>query len=70
MTIVHVHHSYDPLPLIGMWIVVIIIIGIIGALSMNPPERHYQSFNEDNSKIQYITIGGAPATTKHSQNRT
>nr|UHS72266.1 MAG: hypothetical protein 3 [Betanecrovirus sp.] len=57
----------DPFPLLGVWILVIIIIAVIGLLNQSPPERPYQSFNEDNSKIQYITIGGA-TTTKVSTN--
>lgn len=67
MTLVHIHHSYDPIPLLMMWIIVIVIVAVVGTLSISPPERSYQSFNEDNSKIQYITIGGGPTTTKHSQ---
>lgn len=57
----------DPFPLLGWWILVIIIVAVIGLLNQSPPERPYQSFNEDNSKIQYITIGGA-STTKVSTN--
>nr|ASA69345.1 p7b [Tobacco necrosis virus D]QYA72315.1 ORF4 [Tobacco necrosis virus D] len=57
----------DPFPLLGVWIIVIIIIAVIGLLNQSPPERPYQTFKEDNSKIQYITIGGA-TTTKVSTN--
>jgi len=63
---VHIHHTYDPVPLLFMWIIVILLIAVIGALSSNPPERINQSFKEDHSKIQYITIGGGQTTTKHS----
>lgn len=52
----------DSFPLLGVWIIVIIIIAVIGLLNQSPPERPYQSFNEDHSKIQYITIGGATTT--------
>jgi len=55
-------HQRDPFPLLGVWIIVIIIVAVIGLLNQSPPERPYQSFNEDNSKIQYITIGGATTT--------
>lgn len=52
----------DSFPLLGWWILVIILIAVIGALNQTPPERLNQSFKEDNSKIQYITIGGATTT--------
>jgi len=55
-------HQRDPFPLLGVWIIVIIIVAVIGLLNQSPPERPYQSFNEDNSKIQYITIGGETTT--------
>jgi len=60
-----IHYSYDPIPLLMVWIIVIVLIAVIGALRQSPPERPYQSFTEDHSKIQYITIGGA-STTKVS----
>lgn len=60
MKIVYVER--DPFPLLGVWILVIIIIAVIGALHQSPPERPYQSFHEDNHKIQYITIGGSTTT--------
>nr|UOF93436.1 ORF4 [Tobacco necrosis virus D] len=52
----------DPFPLLGVWIIVIIIVAVIGLLNQSPPERSYQTFKEDNSKIQYITIGGSTTT--------
>nr|UHS72163.1 MAG: hypothetical protein 4 [Betanecrovirus sp.] len=52
----------DQVPLLGIWIITIIIIAVVGMLYQSPPERPYQSFNEDNSKIQYITIGGSTTT--------
>jgi len=57
----------DSFPLLGIWIIVIILVAVIGLLSQDPPERFNQSFKEDNSTIQYITIGGA-TTTKVSTN--
>lgn len=58
----YIIYQNDPFPLLGVWIIVIIIIAVVGALHQSPPERPYQSFKEDNSKIQYITIGGATTT--------
>nr|P27212.1 RecName: Full=Uncharacterized protein p6 [Tobacco necrosis virus D]UOF92978.1 ORF4 [Tobacco necrosis virus D]BAA00789.1 7K protein [Tobacco necrosis virus D] len=55
-------HQRDPFPLLGVWIIVIIIVAVIGLLNQSPPERPYQTFKEDNSKIQYITIGGSTTT--------
>lgn len=55
------------IPLIGIWIVVIIIIAVIGLLNQHPPESLHQAFTTDNSKLQYITIGGS-STTKVSTN--
>jgi len=58
----HVHHySFTPL---CVWIVVITIIAVIGLLRESPPERPYQSFHENNQKVQYITIGGTSSTKK------
>jgi len=53
----------DPLPLLAVWILVVIIVAVVGALSQTPPERPYQSFICDSSKVQYITIGGESKTT-------
>nr|ACT31463.1 p7b [Tobacco necrosis virus D] len=55
-------HQRDPFPLLGAWIIVIIIVAVIGLLNQSSPERPYQTFKEDNSKIQYITIGGSTTT--------
>jgi len=57
-----IHYSYDPIPLLMVWIIVIVLIAVIGALRQSPPERPYHSFKHDESKIQYITIGGASQT--------
>jgi len=57
----------DPFPLLGVWIIVVVLVAVIGALIQSPPERPYQSFNENNQKVQYITIGGA-SQTKTSPN--
>lgn len=55
----------DPFPILGVWIIVIIIIAVIGLLVQSPPERPYHSFTSDQSKVQYITIGGE-SKTKYS----
>lgn len=57
----------DHFPLIGLWIIVIILVAVIGALSQTPPERTDHSSYANNSKVQYITIGGA-SQTKTSDN--
>ncbi len=57
----------DPFPLLGVWIVVIVLVAVIGALTQSPPERPNQSFNENNQKVQYITIGGT-SSSKTSPN--
>lgn len=57
----------DRSELLFIWIIVIIIIAVIGALLQTPPESTYQVFSNDSSKIQYITIGGATTTTVSSQ---
>jgi hypothetical protein len=62
MAHVVIQHVYSPLPLLMVWIVVIILVAAIGALTQNPPERPNQSFNENNQKVQYITIGGASSS--------
>nr|UHS72069.1 MAG: hypothetical protein 3 [Betanecrovirus sp.]UHS72391.1 MAG: hypothetical protein 3 [Betanecrovirus sp.] len=56
------------LPLLGWWIITIVLIAVIGALSMPPPESLNQVFTHDHSKIQYITIGGATQAPKYSTN--
>lgn len=65
MKVFLVQQSPDPFPLLGMWIIVIVLVAAIGALTQNPPERPNHSFNENNQKVQYITIGGA-STSKTS----
>jgi hypothetical protein len=45
--------------LLGVWIFIIVLIALIGALMRKPPETLYQRFDYDSSKVQYITIGGA-----------
>ncbi len=57
----------ESFPLLGLWIIVIIIVAVIGLLSQEPPERPYHSFHHQQLKTQYITIGGA-STTKVSEN--
>lgn len=53
---------------LGVFIIVIVLIAVIGALRQSPPERPYQSFHTDNHKIQYIRIGTGDTTTKVSEN--
>jgi len=53
---------HDATPLLMVWIIVIVLVAVIGALMQSPPERPYHSFKHDESKIQYITIGGASQT--------
>jgi len=65
MKILLIQQSPDPFPLLGVWIIVIVLVAAIGALTQSPPERPNQSFNENNQKVQYITIGGT-STTKTS----
>lgn len=60
-----IQQSSDPFPLLGVWIIVIVLVAAIGALTQSPPERPNHSFNENNQKVQYITIGGT-STTKTS----
>jgi len=62
MAVIVVRESVDKLPLLAAWILIILLIAIIGALSQNPPERINHSFNENNQKVQYITIGGTSQT--------
>lgn len=57
----------DPMPLLGVWIIVIVLVAVIGALMQRPPERSDQSIHENNSKVQYITIGGG-SQQKSSEN--
>jgi hypothetical protein len=57
-----VYHQYSTFPLLGVWILVIILVAVIGALQQTPPERPYQSFAETRLKTQYITIGGTSTT--------
>jgi hypothetical protein len=49
--------------LLAIWIVVIVIVAVIGALSQTPPESLHQVIKYDSSKLQYITIGGSTTTT-------
>ncbi len=59
----HTCHVCDTqYPLLGWWILVIVLIAVLGALAQPPPESFNQTLNHDNSKIQYITIGGATQT--------
>jgi hypothetical protein len=53
----------DSMPLLSVWIIVIVIVAVIGLLAQTPPERTHQSFVDNNSKTQYITIGGESKTT-------
>jgi len=62
MKIILLQQSHNPLPLLGVWILVILLVAVIGALTQSPPERPHHSFNENNQKVQYITIGGASQT--------
>lgn len=50
-------------PLLGWWIISIVLVAVIGALSREPPETLNQSFKYDSSKVQYITIGGSTNQT-------
>lgn len=65
MKVLLIQQSPNPLPLLGVWIIVIVLVAAIGALTQSPPERPNQSFNENNQKVQYITIGGT-STSKTS----
>nr|WOC94072.1 hypothetical protein 4 [Gorica betanecrovirus 1] len=56
----------NPLPILGVWIIVIVIVGVIGALIRDPPETIHQSFRHDHSKLQYISIGGGSTTANIS----
>ncbi|CAA64250.1 hypothetical protein [Leek white stripe virus] len=44
-------------PLLAVWIIVIVLVAVIGALLQTPPETINQVFNEDHHKTQYINIG-------------
>lgn len=48
--------------LLFVWILIIVLVAVIGALMQRPPERSDQSIHENNSKVQYITIGGGSQT--------
>lgn len=65
MKVFLIQQSSDPFPLLGVWIIVIVLVAAIGALTQSPPERPNHSFNENNQKVQYITIGGT-STSKTS----
>jgi len=52
----------EEVSLLVVWIIVIVIVGVIGALSRSPPETTHHSFNYDYSKLQHITIGGESRT--------
>lgn len=65
MAVVVIREQVSQLSLLGCWILVIILVAVIGALSKSPPERINHSFNENNQKVQYITIGGASQTKTH-----
>jgi len=67
MPVIVVRETVDHLPLLAVWIITIFLIAVIGALSQSPPERINHSFNENNQKVQYITIGGT-SQTKTSEN--
>lgn len=67
MTILLIQQTHNPLPLLGVWIIVIVLIAAIGALTQSPPERPNHSFNENNQKVQYITIGGTSTTKTTTQ---
>lgn len=67
MKILLVQQTHDPFPLLGVWIIVIVLIAAIGALTQSPPERPNHSFNENNQKVQYITIGGTSTTKTTTQ---
>lgn len=49
-------------PLAVVWIVVIVLVAVIGALLQSPPETYYHYVSNDSSKLQYITIGGESKT--------
>nr|UHS72386.1 MAG: hypothetical protein 3 [Betanecrovirus sp.] len=61
-----VYVSESHFPLLGWWILTIILVAVIGALSRDPPESFNHTFTNDQSKVQYITIGGAQQPPKHS----
>lgn len=65
MKVILLQSKSDPFPLLGVWILVILLVAVLGALFQSPPERPYHTFNENNQKVQYITIGGA-SQEKHS----
>lgn len=46
---------------------VIILVSLIHLLSRDPPEQYNHSLFNDNSKLQYITIGQSPTTIRHGQ---
>lgn len=58
MKVLVIHHYDSPFPLLGVWIIVILIVYVVGALSQNPAVSSNHSYNENNQKVQYITIGG------------
>jgi hypothetical protein len=60
--IILVRETVDHTPLLVVWIIVIVLIAVIGLLIKDPPERINHSFNENNQKTQYITIGGTSQT--------
>jgi hypothetical protein len=66
MAVVYVVHN-APYELLFMWVVVIVIVGVVGALIQTPPETTYQVFSNDSSKVQYISIGGESKTNISSQ---
>jgi len=58
MKVLVIHHYDSPFPLLGVWIIVILIVYVVGALSQSPVVSSNHSYNENNQKVQYITIGG------------
>lgn len=62
--IVYIHET--TFPLLGWWIIIIVLIAVLGALAQSPPESLNQTFRHDHSKIQYINIGGQPQPPKYS----
>lgn len=62
MKIFLVQQPSDPFPLLAVWIIVIVLIAVIGALIQTPPDRLDQSYHANNQKVQYITIGGGTQT--------
>jgi hypothetical protein len=46
---------------------VIMLISLIHLLSRDPPEQYNHSLFNDNSKLQYITIGQQPTAVRHGQ---